>query len=63
VVVVMLDEPKATKDTFGFTTAGWNVAPVVSKTISRIAPMLGIAPDMRREPDMSEVLPYVHEDK
>jgi cell division protein FtsI (penicillin-binding protein 3) len=63
VIVVMLDEPKATKETYGFTTAGWNVAPVVGKTISRIAPMLGIAPDMHREPDMSEVLPYVQEAK
>ncbi len=63
VIVVMLDEPKATPETYGFTTAGWNVAPVVSKTISRIAPMLGIAPDMHREPDMAEVLPFVHEDK
>jgi cell division protein FtsI (penicillin-binding protein 3) len=63
VVVVMLDEPKATKDTFGFTTAGWNVAPVVSRTISRIAPMLGVQPNMNREPDMSQVLPFVHETK
>ena len=59
VIVVMLDEPKATAETFGFRTAGWNVAPVVSKTVSRIAPMLGVHPDKRREPDMSEVLPYV----
>jgi cell division protein FtsI (penicillin-binding protein 3) len=63
VVVVMLDEPKPTKETYGFTTAGWNVAPVVSKTISRIAPMLGVAPDMNREPNMSEVLPYVRDPK
>jgi cell division protein FtsI (penicillin-binding protein 3) len=63
VIVVMLDEPKATKETYGFTTAGWNVAPVVGKTISRIAPMLGVAPNMHREPDMAEVLPYVQEDK
>jgi cell division protein FtsI (penicillin-binding protein 3) len=63
VIVVMLDEPKATKDTFGFTTAGWNVAPVVSRTISRIAPMLGVQPDMNREPDMTQVLPFVHETK
>ena len=61
VVVVMLDEPHATAETFGFHTAGWNVAPVVSKTIGRIAPMLGVRPDMRREPNMAEVLPYVHE--
>jgi cell division protein FtsI (penicillin-binding protein 3) len=61
VVVVMLDEPKATAETYGFRTAGWNVAPVVSKTVSRIAPMLGIAPNKQREPDMSEVLPFVRE--
>jgi cell division protein FtsI (penicillin-binding protein 3) len=61
VVVVMLDEPKATAETYGFRTAGWNVAPVVSKTVSRIAPMLGVRPDKNREPNMSEVLPYVHE--
>ena len=61
VIVVMLDDPKATAETYGYHTAGWNVAPVVSKTISRIAPMLGVRPDMRREPNMAEVLPYVHE--
>lgn len=61
VVVVMLDEPKATAETYGFRTAGWNVAPVVSRTISRIAPMLGVRPDKRREPNMAEVLPFVHE--
>ncbi len=61
VVVAMLDDPKPTKDTYGFHTAGWNVAPVVSRTISRIAPMLGVAPNMSREPNMAEVLPYVHE--
>ena len=62
VIVAMLDDPKATKDTYGFHTAGWNVAPVVSRTVSRIAPMLGVHPNKNREPDMSEVLPFVHED-
>ncbi len=61
VIVAMLDDPKATKDTYGFHTAGWNVAPVVSKTVSRIAPMLGVRPDKKREPNMAEVLPYIHE--
>jgi cell division protein FtsI (penicillin-binding protein 3) len=62
VMVVMLDDPKATATTYGFHTAGWNVAPVVSRTISRIAPMLGVRPDKRREPNMAEVLPFVHEE-
>ena len=61
VIVVMLDEPKATAETYGFRTAGWNVAPVVGKTVSRIAPMLGITPDKQREPDLSEVLPFIQE--
>src|SRR6185369_13982942 len=63
VIVVMLDEPKATPETFGFTTAGWNVAPVVSRTISRIAPMLGVQPNMNREPNMAEVLRFVQDPK
>ena len=61
VMVVMLDDPKATAETYGFHTAGWNVAPVVSRTVSRIAPMLGVRPDKRREPNLAEVLPFVHE--
>lgn len=63
VAVVMLDEPKGTKETFGFRTAGWNVAPVVSGTISRIAPMLGVRPDEAREPDLDSVLPYLYDSK
>ena len=63
VIVVMLDQPQATAETYGFRYAGWNVAPVVSQTISRIAPMLGIAPRMDREPDMSQVLPFVYDSK
>jgi cell division protein FtsI (penicillin-binding protein 3) len=59
VVVAMLDDPKATPDTYGFHTAGWNVAPVVSRVVSRVGALLGIAPDPSREADLSEVLPYV----
>jgi cell division protein FtsI (penicillin-binding protein 3) len=61
VMVVMLDEPQATAESMGFRYAGWNVAPVVSKTISRIAPMLGIRPDRKRDANLAEVLPYVRE--
>jgi len=60
VIIAMLDDPKATPDTYGFHTAGWNVAPVVSKVVARVGSLLGIAPDPSREADMSEVLPYVH---
>ncbi len=59
VIVAMLDDPKATKDTYGFHTAGWNVAPVISGTVSRIGPMLGVMPDPNREANLGEVLPFV----
>jgi cell division protein FtsI (penicillin-binding protein 3) len=59
VVVVMLDAPKGTADTFGFTTAAWTAAPVVSKVISRSGPMLGVLPDDRREMDLSDMMTLV----
>jgi cell division protein FtsI (penicillin-binding protein 3) len=59
VVVAMLDDPKATSDTYGFHTAGWNVAPVVSRVVSRIGALLGVMPDTSRDANMAEVFPYV----
>lgn len=61
VIVVMLDEPQATAETYGYRTAGWNAAPMVKTIVSRIAPMLGIRPDKKLEPNMAEVLPYIHD--
>jgi cell division protein FtsI (penicillin-binding protein 3) len=43
-IFVMLDEPQATPETFGFATAGWNAVPTSAKIIERIAPMLNITP-------------------
>jgi cell division protein FtsI (penicillin-binding protein 3) len=63
VIVAMLDEPKGIKETHGFRTAGWNVAPVISKTVSRIAPVLGVVPDNSRDANLAEVLPFVREKK
>jgi cell division protein FtsI (penicillin-binding protein 3) len=61
VMVMMLDDPKATAETYGFHTAAWNIGPAFGITVSRIAPMLGVRPDKNREPDMSQVLPFVHD--
>jgi len=60
-MVMMLDAPHATAKTFGFSTAGWNAAPAFGRTVARIAPMLGVRPDMKRDANMAEVLPFVHE--
>jgi cell division protein FtsI (penicillin-binding protein 3) len=43
-LLIMLDEPKATPETHGFATSGWNAVPVGGAVISRIAPLLGIEP-------------------
>jgi len=43
-VLVLLDEPKATKQTYGFATAGWNAAPTTGAIIRRVAPILGVRP-------------------
>jgi cell division protein FtsI (penicillin-binding protein 3) len=43
-VLVMLDEPKPLKETFGFITSGWNAVPTGGSVIARIAPLLGVEP-------------------
>lgn len=45
-VLVMLDEPQPLKETFGYATSGWNAVPTAGKVIARIAPLLGINPDL-----------------
>jgi cell division protein FtsI (penicillin-binding protein 3) len=43
-ILVMLDEPKPTPDTYGFATSGWNAVPTAGKIIERIAPLLNVMP-------------------
>ena len=43
-VLIMLDEAKGNKSTYGFATAGWVAAPVAGNIISRMAPMYGLEP-------------------
>ena len=45
-VYMMLDEPHGNKNTYGYATAGWVVAPAAGKVIARIGPMLGMLPDI-----------------
>ena len=42
-MIIMLDEPKGTKETHFLATAGWTIAPVAQKIIKRIGPMLKIS--------------------
>jgi len=43
-ILVMLDEPKAVKGTYGYATSGWNAVPTAGKIIARVAPLLGVLP-------------------
>jgi len=56
VVFVMLDEPKGTKATHGFAGGGWTAAPVVSRVVSRVAPMLGVEPVDEAGPEVRRAL-------
>ncbi len=44
VVYVVLDEPRGTRETFNFATAGWNAAPVAGQVVARVAPLIGVRP-------------------
>jgi len=43
-LLVMLDEPQATAETYGYNLAGWNAAPAAGEIVGRIAPLLGVLP-------------------
>ncbi|MEH6789058.1 peptidoglycan D,D-transpeptidase FtsI family protein [Parasphingorhabdus sp.] len=59
VLIAMLDEPKGTAETSFQRTAGWTAAPVVSKVVTRVGPMLGVIPDEHRDVDVSELTPLL----
>ena len=50
VVMVMVDEPKGNKKSYGYATAGWVAAPAVANVISAMGSILGI-PAEPRAPD------------
>jgi cell division protein FtsI (penicillin-binding protein 3) len=49
VIMVMMDEPQATPETYGFSTSGWNAVPTGGNVIARIAPLLGVEPVLTDE--------------
>ncbi len=55
-VYMMVDEPHGNKSTFGYSTAGWVAAPAAGRVIARIAPMLGLLPDIQDAPAINQAL-------
>lgn len=56
VVLVMLDEPKGNKQSFGYATGGWTAAPAVGRIIARMAPLLGMAPIDEDAPEVARAM-------
>lgn len=58
VVVAMIDDPRGSKATAGYRTAGMVMAPAIKRIIARIAPPLGVAPDSNRDVNLAGLLPH-----
>lgn len=65
VVMVMVDEPKGQKHSYGYATAGWVAAPAVSRIVTSMASVLGMPADQHNlDQDISdELLPYIYDPK
>ena len=56
VMLTLVDEPHGNKDSHGYATAGWTVAPATSRIIERIAPLLGVTPVDENSPEIVKSL-------
>ena len=63
VTLVVLDDARPNKSTFGFKTAGWMTAPLAKRIIARIGPLLGVQPDLSQDIDVSDLMPFILEKK
>ena len=55
-VLTVVDEPHSNKQSHGYATAGWTVAPATSRIIQRMAPLLGVQPVDESSPEVQRGL-------
>lgn len=55
-VMVIIDDPKPIRETFGFVTSGWNACPTGGNIIKRIAPQLNVQPNFDLHTQRQKVL-------
>jgi cell division protein FtsI (penicillin-binding protein 3) len=55
-LMVIIDDPKPLKETYGFVTSGWNAVPTGGKIITRIAPQLNIQPNFDLDEQRKKIL-------
>ena len=61
--LVVLDDARPSKATYGFKTAGWMTAPLAKRIIARIGPLLGVQPDLSQDIDVSDLMPFILDKK
>ncbi len=55
-IMISIDEPHGDKHTFGYATGGWVAAPAVSRSVERMASLLGIQPVDEDSPEIRRSL-------
>ncbi|MCC7426125.1 MAG: penicillin-binding protein 2 [Alphaproteobacteria bacterium] len=55
-IYVMIDEPKGRRDTAGYATGGWVAAPAAGEIVTRIGPLLGMAPETTNAAAIAQAL-------
>ena len=62
IMVLFMDNPKPTKETFGYATGGWTAAPVSGRIIERLAPLLGVVPNAEslEDNDLNKLIAINH---
>jgi cell division protein FtsI (penicillin-binding protein 3) len=53
VIFAMLDEPRPTRETYGYATGGWVAAPVFARVVEGLAPLYGILPVDEADPEVA----------
>ena len=56
IITIMIDNPKGQRFSHGYRTAGWVAAPVVKRLVTRIAPILGVKPQLKSSSKFSKNL-------
>jgi cell division protein FtsI (penicillin-binding protein 3) len=55
-VLAIIDEPHGNAKSHGFATGGWTAAPVVGRSVARMAPLLGVDPVDESAPEIRRAL-------
>lgn len=60
-VLVSVDDPKPTKASYGYATAGWTAAPAVGRVVAGMAAVLGIVPETDFPDPADQLTSYLEE--